>query len=106
MNVISASLIVPLLLSTQVMASSERQQFSRCLRSFVDSKIEARTGAEAFETALAGACTQQEAAYRAAYVAAAVRAGDSRTVAERDAATEAEDLRTNFKEIFAGSQAN
>jgi hypothetical protein len=101
---ISASLIVPLLLSTQVMASSERQQFSRCLRSFVDSKIEDRTAKAAFETALASACASQEAAYRAAYIAAAVRAGDGRTVAERDASTEVEDLRSNYKGIFEAAQ--
>ncbi|HEX8191346.1 MAG TPA: hypothetical protein VF552_00455 [Allosphingosinicella sp.] len=102
---ISASLIVPLLLSTQVMANTERQQFSRCLRTFVDSKIEDRTAQAAFETALAGACSQQEAAYRAAYIAAAIRAGDNRAAAERDAATEVEDLRTNFKEIFESAQS-
>jgi hypothetical protein len=97
---ISATLIVPLLLSMQVMASAERQQFSRCLRSFVDSKIDDGMEAAAFDTALAGACRDQETAYRTAYVAAATRAGDSRTVAERDANVEVEDLRTNFKELF------
>jgi hypothetical protein len=100
----SASLIVPLLLATQVMAGAERQQFSRCLRSFVDSKIEDRTEPAAFETALAGACSQQESAYRAAYITAATRAGDSRSAAERDANLEVEDLRSNFKEIFRSAQ--
>ena len=100
----SASLIVPLLLSLQVMAGGERQQFSRCLRAFVDSKLEERVAPDAFDTAIAAACTQQESAYRAAYIAAAVRAGDSRTMAERDANVEVEDLRTNFKEIFRDAQ--
>ena len=101
---ISASLIVPLLLSAQVMAGNERQQFSRCLRSFVDAQLEARTTPDAFDTAIAGVCGPQEAAYRAAYITAAVRTGDSRTVAERDATTEVDDLRANYKELFRGSQ--
>jgi hypothetical protein len=101
---ISASLIVPLLLSTQMMAGNERQQLSRCLRGFVDTKLEERIAPEAFDTAVAGACAQQEAAYRAAYIAAATRAGDPRTAAERDAGTEVEDLRANYKELFRNAQ--
>lgn len=101
---ISASVIVSLLLSAQVMASSERQQFSRCLRAFVDSKLEERMSVPDFDAALPGACGPQESAYRAAYIAAATRAGDQRSVAERDAQTEVEDLRDNYKEIFANAQ--
>jgi hypothetical protein len=100
----SASLIVPLLLSLQVMAGAERNQFSRCLRSFLDSKLEERLAPDAFDTAIAGACSQQETAYRTAYVAAATRAGDSRTMADRDATTEVEDLRDNYKELFRNAQ--
>lgn len=104
MNLISASLIVPLLLGMQIMAGNERQQFSRCLRTYVDSKIEARTTNADFDSAFGTACADQERAYRAAYIAAARRAGDSQAVAERDIATEVEDLRTNFKELFHDSQ--
>jgi hypothetical protein len=104
LNMISASLIVPLLLSTQIMASPERQQFSRCLRTFVDAKLEERLAVDAFDAALAGACGPQEAAYRAAYVAAATRMGDTRARADQDAVTEIRDLRGNFKEIFVDSQ--
>jgi hypothetical protein len=101
---ISASLIVPLLLSTQMMAGTERQQLSRCLRGFLDTKLEERITPEAFDTAFTGACAQQEAAYRAAYIAAATRAGDARAVAERDAGTEIENLRDNYKELFRDAQ--
>jgi hypothetical protein len=97
---ISASLIVPLLLSMQLMANSERNQFSSCLRTYVNTKIEDRTSAADFDAAFPAVCAQQETAYRAAYIAAARRAGDSMAVAQRDAATEVEDLRTNFKELF------
>jgi hypothetical protein len=99
-----ASLIVTALFSMQIMAGAERQQFSHCLRSFVDKKLEERASVEGFEADLATACLQQETAYRAAYIAAAVRAGDSRTMAERDAATEVQDLRFNFVEIFIAGQ--
>ncbi|HEX8655590.1 MAG TPA: hypothetical protein VF693_10250 [Allosphingosinicella sp.] len=97
---ISASMIVPLLLSMQLMANSERNQFSTCLRTYVDAKIQDRTTPADFDTAYPTVCAQQETAYRTAYIAAARRAGDSMTVAQRDAATEVEDLRTNFKELF------
>ncbi len=97
------SLIVSLLLSTQIMASAERQRFSTCLRSFVDAKVEERVSGEAFDTAITTACSEQETAYRTAYIAAAVRAGDNRTAAERDARLEVEDLRENYKGIFHGA---
>lgn len=96
----STSLIVSLLLSTQIMASAERQRFSTCLRSFVDAKVEERMAGDAFDTALTSACGEQETAYRAAYIAAAMRAGDSRTAAERDATLEVGDLRENYKGMF------
>jgi hypothetical protein len=98
----STSLIVSLLLSTQILASAERQRFSTCLRAFVDEKVEARVSGDAFDTAIGTACAQQETAYRTAYVAAAVRAGDNRASAERDATLEVEDLRENYKGIFHG----
>lgn len=101
---IFTSVIVPLLLSTQIMASAERQQFSNCLRAFVDAHVQEGTAADAFETAFAAACAQQESAYRAAYIVAAVRAGDRRPLAESDAAVEAEDLRSNFKELFENAR--
>jgi hypothetical protein len=101
---IFSSMIVPLLLSTQIMASAERQQYSNCLRSFVDAQVREGTAADAFETAFAAACRQQESAYRTAYIAAAVRAGDRRPLAESDAAVEAEDLRSNFKELFQNAR--
>jgi len=101
----SASLIVSLLLSLQVMAQGERQQFSQCLRAFMNEKIEQGMSASDFDTAIAAACQQQETAYRTAYIAAAVRAGDRRPMAETDATTEVTDLRANYKELFRGSQA-
>lgn len=104
MNVISGSLIVPLLLTLQVLAAGPRQQFSTCLRHFVDSKIEDRTAVDAFDAAIATACSEQETAYRTAYIAAATRAGDSRATAERDAGLEVEDLRNNYKQMFHDAQ--
>lgn len=104
MNMISASVIVPLLLSMQMMAGAEREQFSRCLRAFVDSKLEERMSVSDFGTAIAGACSEQAARYRAAYIAAARRAGDSQARAEQDATVEVEDLRDNYKGMFENAQ--
>ena len=101
---ISTSLVVSLLLTTQVFAAGPRQQFSSCLRTFMNTKLEERVAPAAFETELAAACREQEAAYRTAYIDAATRAGDRRPAAERDANLEVEDLRTNFLELFRGSQ--
>ncbi|MDP8995358.1 MAG: hypothetical protein M3N07_10375 [Pseudomonadota bacterium] len=101
---ISALMIVPLLLAQQVLASAERSQFSRCMRAFIDSKLEERMSPEAFDTAQASACSQQEAAYRSAYIAAAMRAGDNRAAAEEGAGIEIEDLRDNYKELFRNAQ--
>jgi hypothetical protein len=101
----SASLIVPLLLSMQMMAGPERQQFSHCLRAFVDSKLEERMSVSDFNTAITSACAEQETRYRAAYLAAATRAGDSRTRAGQDADVEVQDLRDNFKAQFQDAQA-
>jgi hypothetical protein len=104
-NMFSAALIATsLLLSAQggmqIMAGPQRQQFSTCLRSFVDAKIAERMAGDAFDTALGSACAEQETAYRTAYVAAAVRTGDTRTAAERDAGLEVDDLRENYKGLF------
>ena len=92
------------LMAAQLLAAGPRQEFSSCLRAFMTTKLEARMEPAAFETEQASTCTAQETAYRAAYIQAAVRVGDSRAVAERDANLEVEDLRTTFLELFQGSQ--
>ena len=92
------------LMTVQLPGAAQRQQFSSCLRSFMNAKLEARMEPAAFETELAAACSAQENAYRTAYIAAATRNGDSRTVATQDAEIEVEDLRANFLELFRGSQ--
>lgn len=97
---ISTFLAVSLMAAAPMPAAPQRQQFSSCLRAFMNAKLEERMEAAAFETALAAACRDQEAAYKTAYIGAAIRAGDSRSVAERDANLEAEDLRTNFLSIY------
>jgi hypothetical protein len=93
-----------LLLTQQLPGATQRNQFTSCLRSFMSSKLEERMTPANFQTALAGACREQEAAYRTAYVEAAVRAGDRRALAEQDANTEVQDLRSNYLELFRGAQ--
>ena len=96
LSVIAVSLMLP----AQLPAATQRHQFATCLRTFTNEKVQARMPAAEFETALAAACREQEAAYRTAYVAAAIRTGDSRSRAEQDANIEVEDLRTNFRGLF------
>jgi hypothetical protein len=100
---ISTALLFATLAVVDVPAAQPRQQFSTCLRSFMTAKINDRMPAADFDAALAAACAPQEAAYRAAYITAARRQGDSQTVAERDVRVEVEDLRTNFRELFHNS---
>ena len=97
---ISSVLAVSLLLAQQLPAAAQRQQFADCLRALVNANVNASIAEPEFTTLLAAACTEQEAAYRTAYVAAAVRGGDSRAMAQSDADLEVEDLRTNFLELF------
>lgn len=101
---ISSSLVISLLLAAQILAAAPRQQFANCLRTFVNAKLEERMAPDAFSTALASACVEQQNAYKAAYIAAATRVGDSRSMAEQDADLEIEDLRTNFRELFQNAQ--
>lgn len=101
---ISTVLVIAALASQQMAAAGPRQQFSSCLRAFLDSKLEERMTPEAFDTAVAEACSAQETAYRQAFIQAAVRAGDNRAAAERDADLEVGDLRTNYRELFRGAQ--
>lgn len=93
-----------MMVTAQIPAAAQRQQFAQCLRTFVNSKVEERVEAAAFQTAYPAACTEQETAYRTAYVQAATRSGDPRARAERDAGMEVEDLRTNFRELFENAQ--
>ena len=101
---ISSAFVISLALSTQLIAAGPRNQFSTCLRSFVNAKLEERMTPANFETAYTSACREQEAAYKTAYIEAATRAGDRRPRAEEDANLEVQDLRANFLELFRGSQ--
>lgn len=92
------------LMVVQLPAAGPRQEFASCLRAFMTAKLEARMEPPAFETELASACSAQENAYRTAYIQAATRTGDSRTMATQDAELEVEDLRANILELFRGSQ--
>ena len=83
------------------MASAERQRFSTCLRAFVDEKIEARLGGDAFDTRYRAQPAPRRRRRTAPLTSLpAVRAGDTRTAAERDAGLEVDDLRENYKGLF------
>ena len=102
---ISSALVFSLLISVQIPAAGPRQAFASCLRTFMNEKVQEGMAVDAFEAAVAGTCTTQENAYRAAYIQAATRAGDGRAAAERDANLEVQDLRANILELFRGAQA-
>ncbi len=77
-----------------------REAYTRCLRTFVEQKLQERMTAEAFQTAFPQACPQQEAAYRAAVIQREVGSRMSRADAEESANTEIEDARFNFRDRF------
>jgi hypothetical protein len=102
---ISSVLALSLMLTQQLPGGAQRQQFADCLRAFVNEKINTSVEEDEFTPLLAAACREQEAAYRTAYVAAAVRGGDRRSLAESDIELEVEDLRTNFLEAFRSARS-
>jgi hypothetical protein len=77
-----------------------REAYTRCLRTFVEQKVQERMTAEAFQTAFPQACPQQEAAYRASVIQREVASRISRADAEESATLEIDDARTNFRERF------
>lgn len=76
------------------------QAFTTCLRTFMDKSIEDRMEPEAFDTALAGQCADQERALRAAVIQRELSFGGKRAAAEEDAAAEVDDARGNVRELF------
>ena len=77
-----------------------REAYTRCLRAFVEQKLQDRMTLEAFQTAFPQACPQQEQAYRAAVIQREVSSRISRADAEESANTEIEDARFNFRDRF------
>lgn len=77
-----------------------REAYTRCLRAFVEQKLQERMTAEAFQTAFPQACPQQESAYRAAVIQREVASRIGRAAAEESASTEIEDARFNFRDRF------
>jgi len=79
---------------------TQREAYTGCLRGFVQSSLDQRMTAEAFQTAFPQACPQQEAAYRAAVIARESAMRATRANAAESANTEIEDARFNFRERF------
>jgi hypothetical protein len=86
--------------------SVPRRSYNICLSNFMRTHLRQRTSETDFDAAVTGACQEQETALKTAIVQAAVRLGDSRAVAERDAAAEIEDYRANAREMFREHKEN
>ena len=81
-----------------------REAFNACLRSYVQTSVEAHLAMEAFTAAYPQQCTQQEAAFREAILRRENAARATRASAEQTATEEIADTRTNFKERFEMAQ--
>jgi hypothetical protein len=75
--------------------NSARQAFSKCLSGMLRPDLEAKTAADAFATKANAACMAEEAAFRAASIAADRAVGIRGTDAEQNAKSEITDIRAN-----------
>ena len=79
---------------------SAREAFTACLRTYVQTSLEAQMAVDAFNTAYPQQCTQQEAAFREAVLRRENAARATRASADQTANDEITDARTNFKDRF------
>ena len=80
--------------------TTTQEAFTTCLHRFVQTSVEGRKTAEAFNTELPQQCTAQEQAYRAAMIRRDTSARISRTDAEQSANEEVAYARQNTTETF------
>jgi hypothetical protein len=80
-----------------------REGYARCLKDLVRKAAEDKMDAAAFEAALAAACRDREATFKAAMVGSEVALGVKPAVAERGVLDEIRDYRSGAKEDFLAS---
>lgn len=99
---ISSALAFSLLLTAAAAdgTSSARKAYSSCLDRFMAQGLDAKMAPEAFDAALATACSAEAARLRQAAIEATVAAGRKRTDAEEMVAGDIEDYQLNTKELY------
>jgi hypothetical protein len=80
-----------------------REGYARCLKDLVRKSAEDKVEPPAFDAALAGACRDKEASFKAAMVGEQVSIGIKRAEAERAVLQDIEDYRSGAKEDFRAS---
>jgi hypothetical protein len=107
---IMISTALALMLVTAAQASDptnvQRRSYNICLNQFMRSKLRDRLSPEEFDTAVEGACAEQEAALKNAIIQRNVGFGDSRAAAERDAGMEIDDYQGNAREMYREHKEN
>lgn len=79
---------------------ASREAFTRCLRQFVESSMQARKTAEQFQTEYAQVCMTEQAAFREAMIRRDMALRSTRASAQESADLEVEDARTNLAGLF------
>ena len=103
------SSVLVLLLAAASMQSdttrTAREAYTRCLRAFETRSVESRMAVDAFNTALATACTAEKTAYHDAVVRRETATRATRATAEQSATEELNDALTNSRERFEMAMA-
>lgn len=79
---------------------ASREAFTRCLRQFVESSMQAHKTAEQFQTEYAQACRAEQTAFREAMIRRDMGMRSTRANAEESANLEIEDARSNMAGLF------
>ena len=79
---------------------SAREAFNACLRTYVNTSVEAHRSTADFQSAYAQQCAAQEAALREAIVRRETALRATRANADQSARDEIDEARNNFRERF------
>jgi hypothetical protein len=97
-------LLAALLLAGQPAAAAEQAALAQCLDRFIAAPAPAEASVPDFTTALAAACTAEEHAFRAAYVAAATARGSGWAAADGEAYETAFALRRGRRDVYLAAR--
>ena len=99
---ISHVLLAAMLASPNAALIPARNAYSKCLTTLMRTDLKEKVDAAAFEAKLATACKAEEAAFRAASIAADVAVKIARATADRNASDEIGYIRENTVENYKG----
>ncbi len=102
---ISVVLASMLLVAAPNSAAQSRDGFARCLKDLVRSSVEKKMEPAAFDTAIAGACQDKMALFKAAMVNSDVAMGMKRAASEKAIGQEIADYIAGAKEDFRAELA-